>query len=49
MVCNEKGNRLFEDTYSLLPNFVEWFLANILVTKGRSHLEFSALDLESKL
>ncbi len=36
-------------TYSLLPNFVEWFLANILVTKCRSHMGFSALDSESKL
>ncbi len=35
--------------YSLLPNFVEWFLANILVTRCRSHMGFSALDSESKL
>ena len=35
--------------YSLLPNFVEWFLPNILVTKCRSHMGFSALDSESKL
>ncbi len=29
--------------YSSLPNFVEWFLAIILVTKCRSHMGFSAL------
>ena len=29
--------------YSLLPNFVEWFLANIFVTKCPSHMGVSAL------
>ncbi len=35
--------------YSLLPNFVEWFLANIFVTRCRSHMGVSALDSEWKL
>ncbi len=37
-----------ENCYSLLPN-VEWFFANIFVTRYRSHMRVSALDSKSKL